>query len=822
MRKNTKAKERGTMKKPIKQTPFLLLLSFLLSILKISTAIDIINTTQIFRDGDVLVSSGGRFELGFFSPGSSNNRYVGIWYHKIPNSSAVWVANREIPVRNTSGILKVTESGILVVLNDTNNIIWSSNTSRVAPTPVLQLLDSGNLVLREANDDRPDNFLWQSFDYLSDTSLPGVNIGWNFVTGVESYLSSWKTSDDPARGDFTFHLDPTGYPQLVIKRGPTTLYRLGPWNGLAFSGQTNSVQDMNFRFVFIMNKDKVYHRLEATDSSVISRIILTQSGTMQRWTWVDRIHDWIPYVNFPADNCDTYKLCGAYGSCNIANTPACVCLDKFEPKDPEGWSRSDWTNGCNRRTPLNCLKGDIFLKYSGIKLPDSRNSKYNKSMTLEECKVECVKDCSCMAYTQLNISGEGSGCLFWYEDLIDIRDLSSHGQDIYIRMASSELDSKGKGRKILISSLTAMGVVLLGLSLTLYYRKRKKNCTIWRTEGSRTESHKKDYELPLYRASTISKATNNFSENNKLGQGGYGPVYKGTLEDGQDVAVKRLSKTSMQGLDEFKNEVICIAKLQHRNLVKLLGCCIEGEEKMLIYEYMPNKSLDLILFDQTRSALLDWPKRLQIVNGVARGLMYIHQDSRMRIIHRDLKASNILLDDDMNPKISDFGIARSFGGNETEDKTSRVVGTYGYMSPEYAVHGRFSQKSDVFSFGVLVLEIVIGKRNSGFSHGDQHLNLLGHAWTLYKEERSLELVDAYLRETANLFEVLRLIHVGLLCVQQCPDDRPSMASVVAMLGNDAALPQANQPGFFAERDVSIGKSITSSSNEMTITQLEAR
>ncbi|XP_022876888.1 G-type lectin S-receptor-like serine/threonine-protein kinase At4g27290 [Olea europaea var. sylvestris] len=708
------------MKKPIKHVPFLLLLSFLPSILKISTAIDIINTTQILRDGDTLVSSGGRFELGFFSPGNSNNRYVGIWYQKIPNSTAVWVANREIPVRSSSGILKVMEPGILVVLNDTNNIIWSSNTSRVARTPVLQLLDTGNLVLREANDDRPDNFLWQSFDYLSDTSLPDMSIGWNFVTGVESYLSSWKTNDDPARGDFTFWLDPTGYPQQVIKRGTTTLYRIGPWNGLAFSGQTNSAQDMNFRYVFFMKKDKAYHRLEAIDNSIISRIILTQAGTVQRWTWVDRIHDWIPYVNFPADNCDTYKLCGAYGSCNIANTPACVCLDKFEPKDPEGWSRSDWTNGCNRRTPLNCLK-------------EQKNT------------------------------------------------------------------------------------------LTFQLLSAKLHAYIIHVSGSGTEAHNKDYELPMFRASTILKATNNFSVNKKLGQGGYGPVYKGTLEDGQDVAVKRLSKTSMQGLDEFKNEVICIAKLQHRNLVKLLGCCIEGEEKMLIYEYMPNKSLDLILFDQTRSALLDWPKRLQIVNGVARGLLYIHQDSRMRIIHRDLKASNILLDTDMNPKISDFGIARSFGGNETEDKTSKVVGTYGYMAPEYAVHGRFSQKSDVFSFGVLVLEIVISKRNSGFSHGDQHLNLLGHAWTLYKEERSLELVDAYLRETANLFEVLRLIHVGLLCVQQCPDDRPSIASVVAMLGNDAALPQANQPGFFAGRDVSIGKSINScSSNEITITQLEAR
>ncbi|CAA2992531.1 G-type lectin S-receptor-like serine threonine-kinase At4g27290 isoform X1 [Olea europaea subsp. europaea] len=452
-------------------------------------------------------------------------------------------------------------------------------------------------------------------------------------------------------------------------------------------------------------------------------------------------------------------------------------------------------------------------------MPDSRYSWVNKNMTLEECKVKCLKNCSCVAYTQLDISIKGSGCLFWSEELNDIRDLSVDGQDIYIRMASSELDSKGTRRKILISSMTSlMGMVLLGLCLMLYYWKRKKNYANGIIGG-----HNKDFELPLFDLSTVSRATNNFSTNNKLGQGGYGPVYKGVLENGQEIAVKRLPKTSMQGIIEFKNEVICIAKLQHRNLVKLLGYCIQGEEKMLIYEYMPNKSLDFFLFDETRSKLLDWPKRLKVVNGVARGLMYIHQDSQLRIIHRDLKASNILLDTDMKPKISDFGIAKCFQEHETEDKTSRVVGTYGYMSPEYAVHGQFSAKSDVFSFGVLVLEIVSGKRNSGFSREDQHLNLLGHAWTLYKGGRSLELIDPFLLDLANPSEVLRLIHVGLLCVQQCPDDRPSMASVVAMLDNEVILPPANQPGFFTERDVFVVKSTTSSSfNEVTITQLEAR
>ncbi|KAL3620649.1 G-type lectin S-receptor-like serine/threonine-protein kinase SD1-1 [Castilleja foliolosa] len=272
----------------------------------------------------------------------------------------------------------------------------------------------------------------------------------------------------------------------------------------------------------------------------------------------------------------------------------------------------------------------------------------------------------------------------------------------------------------------------------------------------------------------------------------------GILEDGREIAVKCLSNASSQGVDELMNELTLIAELQHRNLVKLLGFCIEREENMLIYEFMPNNSLDLILYDQTKSMLLNWRTRFNIINLIAKGLLYLHQDSRLRIIHRDLKSSNILLDADMNPKISDFGLARSFGGNETEAQTRRVVGTYGYMSPEYAIDGLFSVKSDVFSFGVLVLEIVSGKRNRGFHLEDHNLNLLGHAWTLYREGNSCKLVDESLGDSFDMNEAVRSIHVGLLY----PDDRPSMSTVVFMLGNDVELPQAKEPGFFTRRDVS--------------------
>ncbi|XP_027192292.1 cysteine-rich receptor-like protein kinase 25 isoform X2 [Cicer arietinum] len=272
--------------------------------------------------------------------------------------------------------------------------------------------------------------------------------------------------------------------------------------------------------------------------------------------------------------------------------------------------------------------------------------------------------------------------------------------------------------KTLIITLVSVLVAVSILSCCIYYCWRKnglcKGGFLFRTIAFHDHVQREDPlngDLPTIPLTVIQQSTNNFSESSKLGEGGYGPVYKGTLPDGTEVAVKRLAELSGQGSEEFKNEVIFIAKLQHRNLVKLLGCCIDGNEKILVYEYMPNSSLDFHLFNKEKQRQLDWNLRLCIINGIARGLLYLHEDSPLRVIHRDLKASNVLLDDEMNPKISDFGLARTFEKDQYQTKTKRVIGTYGYMAPEYAMAGIFSVKSDVFSFGVLLLEIIYGKRN---------------------------------------------------------------------------------------------------------------
>ncbi|XP_028066713.1 G-type lectin S-receptor-like serine/threonine-protein kinase At4g27290 isoform X2 [Camellia sinensis] len=817
----------------------LLLSSFLCSILVVSTtAVNRISTTQSIKDGDTIVSIGGSFALGFFSPGSSKKRYIGIWYNKISNDSrtVVWVANRETPVTDSSGVLMVTQQGVLVLLNSTESIILSSNLTKPGKTPVAELLDSGNFVLRNADDDNPQNYLWQSFDHPTDTFLPGMKFGINYKTGLDMILRSWQSSDDPAQGDYTYSMDSHGFPQYFIRKDTVKVFRSGPWNGVRFSGMPTISSNPIYNFTFVMNQNETYFNYNLLDSSVVSRMVLNQDGVQRRMTWKEGSStSWIEHLTTEMTNCDTLAFCGPYGLCTVSNSPECGCLQLFEPKFPKDWG-TDWSNGCVRRTPLNCsgVNGDKFWKYSGVKVPDTENSWFSVSMTLKECETMCLKNCSCMAYANLDVRGEGSGCLLWFDELVDIR-VIKNGQDLYVRMDASEFGQAGhnwnKAKTIIVILVVSTATLILGLAISLYIWKewqKREGKTIGHPEqGYYKESKNEDIELPLFHLVTITKATDNFAIDNKLGEGGFGPVYKGMLEGGQEIAVKLLSKDSKQGVDEFKNEVICIAKLQHRNLVKLLGYCIQGEERMLIYEFMPNNNLDSFIFDQSQKMLLDWPKRFHIINGIARGLLYLHQDSRLRIIHRDLKGSNILLDHEMNPKISDFGLARIFEANETQANTRRVVGTYGYMSPEYAVEGLFSVKSDVFSFGVLVLEIVSGNRNRGFYHQDHHLNLLGHAWRLYKEDRTRELIDEPLQDSCNLPEVLRSIQVGLLCVQQRPEDRPNMASVVLMLGGEGALTHPKQPGFFTERNLLEAESTGSnfeqcSANTISTTVVEAR
>ncbi|XP_076931274.1 G-type lectin S-receptor-like serine/threonine-protein kinase At4g27290 [Bidens hawaiensis] len=566
------------------------------------TAADTISANQILKDGQTLISAKQTFELGFFSPTNSTNRYVGIWYKHISPRTVICVANRNTPLVNTSGELTLTPQGVLVIRNTPGDVIWSSgNTSAVlVNTPVSQLLDTGNLVVR-GDQDGP---IWQSFDYPTDTFVPGMKFGKDFVTGRETHFTSWKEDSDPSSGEYTVWLDTQGYPQMIVRDGVDIRFRAGPWNGVRFSGEPSLRSNSVYRFGFSLNEKEMYYYFDdLLNSSVITRVVIRPTGIFERLLWIESQREWLLYLATQNDNCDRYKLCGSYGSCNINNYPACGCLKGFEPTSPDQWNVADWSQGCKRLTPLDCGPDEGFRKYSGVKLPDTQHSWFDQTMSLDECERFCKRNCSCTAYASQNITGGGSGCLVWFGELLDIRTFAENEQDLYIRMPASELakdkSSDGKKLKIILPIVLVLLFIIVSLCIFCLLNKRKPM-----QEGTQEEDHldagdtnsKDNLELPLIDFSILRKATDNFSDNNKLGEGGFGPVYKGVMENGQEVAVKRLSKTSTQGLIEFKNEVITISKLQHRNLVRLLGCCIKGVEKMLVYEYMPNKSLDTFIF----------------------------------------------------------------------------------------------------------------------------------------------------------------------------------------------------------------------------------
>ncbi|XP_019072717.1 receptor-like serine/threonine-protein kinase SD1-8 isoform X3 [Vitis vinifera] len=801
---------------------------------------DTILQGQSLITSQTIISAGGNFELGFFSPGKSTKYYVGIWYKKISEQTIVWVANRDYPFTNPSVVLTVSTDGNLEILEGkfsykVTSISSSSNTSAT-------LLDSGNLVLRNKRSD----VLWESFDYPSDTLLPGMKLGYDKRAGKTWSMVSWKSAEDPSPGDFSVQVDPNGTSQFFSQQGPNRYWTSGVWDGQIF-GQ---VPEMRFFYMYkyntSFNENESYFTYSLNNPSILSRVVLDVSGQIRHLNCQEGTHEWDLSWLHPRTQCEVYVYCGPFGICTGDSVEFCECLPGFEPRFLEDWNLQDRSGGCVRKADLECVneshangERDQFLLVSNVRLP-----KYPvtiQARSAMECESICLNSCPCSAYAY-----EGDECRIWGGDLVNVEQLpdgDSNARSFYIKLAASELNKRVSSSKwkvwLIVTLAVSLTSVFVNYGIWRRFRRKGEDLLVFDFGNSSEDTsyelgetnrlwrgEKKEVDLPRFSFASASASTNNFSIENKLGEGGFGSVYKGKSQRGYEVAVKRLSKRSKQGWEELKNEVMLIAKLQHKNLVRVLGYCTERDEKILIYEYMSNKSLDFFLFDPTKHGILNWKTRVHIIEGVAQGLLYLHQYSRLRIIHRDLKASNILLDKDMNPKISDFGMARIFGGNESK-ATNHIVGTYGYMSPEYALEGLFSTKSDVFSFGVLLLEILSGKKNTGFYQTDS-LNLLGYVWDLWKDSRGQELMDPGLEETLPTHILLRYINVGLLCVQESADDRPTMSDVVSMLGNESVrLPSPKQPAFSnlrsgVEPHISQNRPEVCSLNGVTLSVMEAR
>ncbi|KAF8052214.1 hypothetical protein N665_1587s0001 [Sinapis alba] len=679
-----------------------------------------------------------------------------------------------------------------------------------------------------------------------------MRLGFTRKDGLDRVLTSWKTPGDPSSGTFTYRIKRMGFPQLILYKGLVPWWRTGTWTGLRWSGVPEMTRGYIFNSSFVNNQDEVSIAYGVTDASVITRMMVNETGNMQRFTWLERDKRWNEFWSVPKEECDYYAHCGLNGYCDPTSSESfeCTCLPGFEPNKPRAWFLRDTSGGCTKKNRASlCREKEGFVKLMRVKIPDTSGATVDMNITLKECERRCLRNCSCVAYANAyHESNRGAtGCLTWHGDMLDTRTYVNSGQDFYIRVDRDELErwnnkngSLGKRRVIFIVISLIAAVMFLTVIFFCFVTKRRKSNMRRRSlttlapgsldfkDSFRLEEDQRgEWELPLFELNTITTATNNFAFRNKLGSGGFGPVYKGVLENGMEIAVKRLSKNSGQGMEEFKNEVKLISKLQHRNLVRILGYCVESDEKMLVYEYLPNKSLDCFIFHEEQREELDWPKRMEIIRGITRGILYLHQDSRLRIIHRDLKASNVLLDSEMIPKIADFGMARIFGGSQIRGSTNRVVGTYGYMSPEYAMEGHFSIKSDVYSFGVLILEIITGKRKSAFH--EESSNLVGHIWDLWNKGEAVQVIDKLMnQETIEESEVMKCVHIGLLCVQENASDRPDMSSVVFMFGHNANdIPSPKHPAFTAGRKTHVKNGDCTSGafpsvNDVTLTDVHGR
>ncbi|XP_050371459.1 G-type lectin S-receptor-like serine/threonine-protein kinase CES101 isoform X2 [Argentina anserina] len=731
---------------------YLILFLFLSSLW--STCNGAINTLEpgdTLNSSSSLISANEKFILSFRRyDDASSLSYLVIKWHGSKNYA--WVANPYTPVLYPFGVLTLDRKHTLKITPKDGDPVVLYSASETGNSSVLAtLLDDGNFVLQEVSSDRlSKRVLWQSFDYPGDVLLPG---------------------------SFTLDWDPEEHELKVRRRG--VVY----WSSGVFrDGSFANFKHKKYNFSIVSNENEDYFSYSAVDQNARPQWLLTTIG---------RLYDFDGSVDIAkVDSCYGYNT---EGGCQIWDAPS-KCRDF----------------------------GDVFRQDNGYFNPIgpiavTSSSDSNTSLSISDCKATCWADCNCRGF--IFLFPNQTGCRYWTGDLQFIADRTGYSSSVVYFLTKRSASSHSH-KWIWTGAAIATALLVLVLCIVCWWLRRKKlvvsgknkikidELKLHRSRGSdisidvhgtQTDGSM-GQDLRAFSYKSVMTATEYFSLENKIGEGGFGPVYKGKMLTGQEIAVKALSSCSGQGEVEFKNELILVSELQHTNLVKLFGFCIHDKERMLIYEYMPNKGLDNILFDSTRRMLLDWKKRFNIIEGIAQGLLYLHKYSRLKVIHRDLKASNILLDENMKPKISDFGMARSFMLNEVEANTRRIVGTHGYMSPEYAMQGIFSGKSDVFSFGVLMLEIISGRKNNSFHSTHRALNLVGYAWQLWQEGAGLELMDETLSDSCVENQLIRCIHVGLLCVEEDPELRPTMSEAISMLTNESLpLPIPTRPASFPVR-----------------------
>ncbi|GLJ32899.1 hypothetical protein SUGI_0662680 [Cryptomeria japonica] len=733
-------------------------------------AADTLSVGNSLTGNQTIISKNGTFELGFFSPNGTNNWYIGIWYAKIPEKTIVWVANRETPARNRSGVLKLSREVNLELFDAEGASLWSPNISSKASRVVI--LDSGNFIMLGA--DNKSETVWQSFDYPSDTWLPEMRFG------GQQKLVCWKSSLDPAPGLFSFHVDPSGVKQFVLTWNNSVKYwESGAWDGKIFSGVPEMTQKGYYNLSVDVTSSGLYVSYPYVNAP--SRFVLIKSGEIQQFYFIDG-SQWNMVWSRPRDQCAVYGLCGAYGSCNSNNLQFCSCVEGFTPADNRTWDSQEWwSSGCVQQRPLKCGaksgSTDGFIEPS-VTLPDDSASSY-PATTKKECQKACLSNCSCTAYSFQSPSGP---CQIWCGDLLNLRNSlpSKSNSNTLIRVAASALpesdkssSSKRKRAAIVGAALAVVVAVAIALGILTFLRKRRQ-----RVVPPLRWAESCNPSLRAFTYKELKTATRNFTH--KLGGGEFSSVFKGSLSDSTQVAVKKVGN-SRDGEKQFQKELSTVGKFKHHNMIELRGFCLERSRNLLVYEYMPIGSLDSFLFDNSKAQykVLDWKTRFQIALGTAKGIAYLHEEG---IVHCDIKPENILLDAKFNPKIGGLGLAKIEGIAFSHEETF-IRGTRGYLAPEWMSGLPITAKADVYSFGMTLLEIIAGRRNSDLIV--ESSIMFFQAWAAEQMKRGNPLLSEedgdFVHGNSEGEEIRRATMVGGWCVQEREDARPYMWQVIKIL-----------------------------------------
>ncbi|KAG2542951.1 G-type lectin S-receptor-like serine/threonine-protein kinase At2g19130 [Panicum virgatum] len=762
-------------------------------------AMDTLTLGQSLPWNQTLVSEGGNFELGFFSRGNPKRHYIGIWFKNITKQAVVWVANRERPVLEPStSRFALSDRGELVLLAaPSGTVLWSSNATSPSPrTTVATLQDDGNLVVRsDARASALSVVTWQSFDHPTDTWLPGANLGYDRVRGVHSFLTSWTDAENPAPGPFSMVIDPRGQSKLnLLAGGEHQYWTTGLWDGEIFANLPEMRSGYFVGVPYALNASVNLFTYHDRVPLGIQNFVLDVNGQMHRRQWSETAGDWNLFCSEPHDACDVHGSCGPFGVCSNTTSTACQCPAGFAPRLKGEWRLGNMASGCERRQSqqADCHKdGFLELPYA-VQLPNGSVEAAAGARSGVACELSCLRDCSCTAYAY-----DGAKCSVWKGELLNLRRVSNDQGDqgaagavLHLRVADSDLPAVHPSKKIhdggLAAAVLILAILVIAAPVVVVLRRRRGKGKVMAAAQS---------TLLVFDYRAVKEATRDFSE--KLGSGGFGSVYKGALPDATPVAVKKLHGWRQQGDKQFRAEVVTLGMIHHVNLVRLRGFCSEGSKRALVYDYMANGSLDSHLFKSSSSSkrVMSWGQRFGIAVGVARGLAYLHEKCRECIIHCDIKPENILLDEALGPKLADFGMAKLVG-RDLSGVLTTMRGTPGYLAPEWLAGAPVTAKADVYSFGLVLFELVSGRRNAAAASPEEAGGCSGamyfpvHAAVRLHAGDVASLLDERLSEDANLMELERLCKVACWCIQDEERDRPTMGLVVQQLEGvaDVGLP----------------------------------